>query len=144
MKYLLTLLLFISTSVMADNFTDETLDLMLDCKGDGYFHDFDDNTYTAISSNVTLHIKTDKNGRKNTLYFRESDWWCLTTTTEIKCFNQNFNQKDFEQKLKENPLMISLGKIVINRLSGDAEINIGHENSSAKSNVVCEKKSHKF
>ena len=78
---------------MADNFTDETLDLMLDCKGEGIFHDYINKSYDPITANATLHIKTDKYGR-NGLYFSESDWWCVTTTTEISCFNQNNIQKN--------------------------------------------------
>jgi len=144
MKKLLLLLFLIPNLVMADNFTDETLDLMLDCKGDGYLHHYGDKTYTPISSNETLHIKTDKYGRKNRLYFAESDWWCVTTTTEISCFNQNNVQKDYEQKVKENPLMLRLGKIVINRLSGEAKIGVAYKGSSADSNVACKKKSQKF
>ena len=143
MKKLILLLFLIPNLLMADNYTDETLDLMLDCKGDGHFYDYGDKTYTPISSNETLHIKTDKYG-KNGLYFAESDWWCVTTTTEISCFNQNHNQKDYEQKLKENPLMLRLGKIVINRLSGEAKIGVVYKGSSADSNVVCKKKSQKF
>jgi len=144
MKKLLLLLLLIPNLVMGDNLTDETLDLMLDCKGDGNLHHFGDKTYTPFTSNETLHIKTDKYGRKNTLYFKESDWWCVTTTTEIRCFNQNYIQKNYEQKVKENPLMLRVGKIVINRLSGEAKLGVGYKNSSADSNVVCKKKVQKF
>ena len=129
---------------MADNFTDETLDLMLDCKGEGMFHDYINKSYDPITANATLHIKTDKYGRKNGLYFKESDWWCVTTTTEIRCFNQNYNQKDYEQKVKENPFILRGGKIVINRLSGEAKFSTSYEGSSANSNVVCKQKSQKF
>ena len=128
---------------MGDNYTDETLDLMLVCKGDGYSYDNNFTKTTPISSNETLHIKTDKNGR-NKLYFEETVWWCLTTTTEIRCTTNYLNGKDYEQKVKENPLLLRHGRIVINRLSGEAKIRVTYNLGSSDSNVVCKKKSQKF
>ena len=142
MKKLLLLLFLTANLVMADNLTDETLDLMLYCKGDGYFRHYGDKTYNTISSNETLHIKTNKYGRSE-LYFAESDWRCVTTTTEIMCYNQNKEEEDFEQKVKENPLMLRFGAMTINRLSGEAKIVVSYESSSADYNLVCKKKSDK-
>ena len=94
MKKLLLFLFLIPNLVMAEyliNFTDETLDLFLVCKGDGYSYD---NTFkkTPTSINETLHIKADKNGG-NRLTFFGNDLGCLTTTTEISCAAEYFNSK---------------------------------------------------
>ena len=143
MKKLLLLLLITPNLVMANNLTGETLDLMLDCKGDEYFRHYGDKTYTPISSYETLHIKTNKYGRSE-LYFAESDWRCVTTTAEIMCYNQNKEEEDFEQKVQENPLMLRFGAMTINRLSGEAKIVVAYESSSADYNLVCKKKNQKF
>ena len=134
MKKLLLLLLLIPNLVMADNFTDETLDLMLDCKGDGYLHHYGDKTYTPISSNETLHIKTDKYGRylAEVSYKKENinDWllnnqYAMRYDGKTKTF---FDSRNYNSNLAEDVAVAisideSINRNSFNRVSINTDKN---------------------
>jgi hypothetical protein len=144
MKLILTVVfIFVIGYSNAAEFTKENLDLMLNCKGDGTFHDYKTNQLSSVVANDNLHITTIDQ-RSNSLIYKDSQFICLTKKTEISCFNQNFNQPGFEDKKKNDPFLISSGKILINRLTGEANIRYAMEFGSFKLVLSCESLETKF
>lgn len=142
MRLLIILLLF--PTLLFAEFTDETLDLSLTCKGKGEFYDIKNKTTATIVASDNLIITTNKQGIKNRLEFQESEFFCVTEKTKISCFNQNFSQPNYKSNLEQNLFLISSGKIVINRLTGEAFSNYSNQYGNYAISYMCQKGEVKF